>query len=60
MIPQLARFSVTQGTLRRSAPLIGENTADVLAELEAIEHALPDPPAKDPPAKDPAEKDTER
>jgi crotonobetainyl-CoA:carnitine CoA-transferase CaiB-like acyl-CoA transferase len=47
----MARFSVTQGTLRRSAPLIGENTADVLAELEAIEHA---------PAKDPAEKDTER
>jgi crotonobetainyl-CoA:carnitine CoA-transferase CaiB-like acyl-CoA transferase len=50
----MARFSVTQGTLRRNAPLIGENTADVLAELEAIEHAQPDPPAKDTPAKETA------
>jgi len=60
VIPQMARFSVTQGTLRRCAPLIGENTADVLAELEAIEYAQPDPAAKDPAAKDPAAKDTAR
>jgi crotonobetainyl-CoA:carnitine CoA-transferase CaiB-like acyl-CoA transferase len=35
----MARFSVTQGTLRRDAPLIGENTAEVLAELEVIEQS---------------------
>jgi crotonobetainyl-CoA:carnitine CoA-transferase CaiB-like acyl-CoA transferase len=39
VIPQMARFSVTQGTLRRDAPLIGENTAEVLAELEVIEQS---------------------
>jgi crotonobetainyl-CoA:carnitine CoA-transferase CaiB-like acyl-CoA transferase len=39
LIPQMARFSATQGTLRRSAPLIGENTDEVLAELQAIEQA---------------------
>jgi crotonobetainyl-CoA:carnitine CoA-transferase CaiB-like acyl-CoA transferase len=47
VIPQMARFSVTQGTLRRSAPLIGENTAEVLAELEAIEQQRQNQPVKD-------------
>jgi len=37
------------------ALVTGTRDPDVLAELEAIEHAQPDPPAKDP-----AEKDTAR
>jgi crotonobetainyl-CoA:carnitine CoA-transferase CaiB-like acyl-CoA transferase len=37
VIPQMARFSTTPGTLRRSAPLIGQDTEEVLAELGAIE-----------------------
>lgn len=44
LIPQMARFSATQGTLRRNAPLIGENTSEVLAELEAIERLEPPGP----------------
>ena len=47
VIPQMARFSVTQGTLRRNAPLIGENTAEVLAELETIEQSSHPQQAKD-------------
>ena len=40
LIPQMARFSRTQGpTLRREAPLIGENTGEVLTELREIESA---------------------
>lgn len=39
VIPQLARFSRTPGSLRRNAPLIGEHTAEVLAELEDLEQA---------------------
>jgi crotonobetainyl-CoA:carnitine CoA-transferase CaiB-like acyl-CoA transferase len=37
VIPQMARFSRTPGSLRRNAPLIGENSADVLAELGELE-----------------------
>jgi len=47
LIPQMARFSATQGTLRHSAPLIGENSAEVLAELQALEQPRPTQPAKD-------------
>jgi crotonobetainyl-CoA:carnitine CoA-transferase CaiB-like acyl-CoA transferase len=47
LIPQMARFSVTQGTLRRSAPLIGEHTDEVLAELRAIERERRGRPAED-------------
>lgn len=37
VIPQMARFSRTPGSVRRNAPLIGENSADVLAELAELE-----------------------
>lgn len=37
VIPQMARFSRTQGSLRRNAPLIGENTDEVLAEVAMLE-----------------------
>ena len=37
VIPMMARFSRTPGGLRRNAPSVGENAADVIAELEAIE-----------------------
>ena len=33
VIPQMANFSKTPGRLRRAAPLIGEHTHEVVAEL---------------------------
>ena len=35
--PQLANFSRTQGALRHHAPLIGEHTDEVLAEIDYVE-----------------------
>jgi crotonobetainyl-CoA:carnitine CoA-transferase CaiB-like acyl-CoA transferase len=40
LIPQMARFSRTPGSLRRNAPLIGEHTKDVFFELERLEQML--------------------
>lgn len=40
VIPQMARFSRTPGGLRRDAPLIGEDSVDVLDELESLERPL--------------------
>jgi crotonobetainyl-CoA:carnitine CoA-transferase CaiB-like acyl-CoA transferase len=37
VIPQMARFSRTPGSLRRNAPLIGENSDEVLSELGMLE-----------------------
>ena len=37
VIPPMANFSATPAGVRRTAPLIGENTADVIAELGEIE-----------------------
>jgi crotonobetainyl-CoA:carnitine CoA-transferase CaiB-like acyl-CoA transferase len=46
LIPRMARFSRTQGpALRREAPLIGQNTGEVLAELREIERARDEQPA---------------
>jgi crotonobetainyl-CoA:carnitine CoA-transferase CaiB-like acyl-CoA transferase len=36
VIPQMARFSRTPGTLRRHAPLIGEHTRDALDEADSL------------------------
>lgn len=36
VIPQMARFSRTPGTLHRHAPLIGEHTRDALDEAETL------------------------
>ncbi|WP_166459507.1 CaiB/BaiF CoA transferase family protein [Amycolatopsis pithecellobii] len=36
VLPQMARFSRTPGSLRRHAPLIGEDTHDALAEVENL------------------------
>jgi crotonobetainyl-CoA:carnitine CoA-transferase CaiB-like acyl-CoA transferase len=37
LIPQMARFSRTQGELRHDAPLIGEHTDEVMTELATME-----------------------
>lgn len=39
VIPQMARFSRTPGSLRCNAPLIGESSEQVLLELEQLETA---------------------
>jgi crotonobetainyl-CoA:carnitine CoA-transferase CaiB-like acyl-CoA transferase len=36
VVPQMARFSRTPGTLRRHAPLIGEHTRDAIEEAENL------------------------
>jgi crotonobetainyl-CoA:carnitine CoA-transferase CaiB-like acyl-CoA transferase len=46
VIPQMARFSRTPGSVRRPAPLIGEHTDEVLAQLEQLERADPMPRAE--------------
>lgn len=41
VIPQMANFSLTPGGLRHHAPLIGEHTEEVLAEVEPPGHVVP-------------------
>jgi crotonobetainyl-CoA:carnitine CoA-transferase CaiB-like acyl-CoA transferase len=42
VIPQMSNFDRTPGGLRRPAPLIGEHTGEVFAQLDALD-AMSDP-----------------
>jgi crotonobetainyl-CoA:carnitine CoA-transferase CaiB-like acyl-CoA transferase len=41
VVPQMANFGLTPGGVRLHAPLIGEHTQEVLAELIGLEDSLP-------------------